>query len=222
MRCGDCERRDTGGVQAGEGALRRPRYSPKRDKVHRGATAFAQLNCHAMRRVVVDANAIDPIVDLPGAYEVMRSSVDQGQLEVLFTHITIDELAATPDEDRRSLLLLLLVDLGHLIPTGAFVLGFSRLSFARLTSDGEAVEAFRSGNIDHTRDALVAATAQFERCALVTSDQRLTNRARERGVEVITPDDLLAELGFNVQSSDPPPGSNNGGGYPYSASEDQP
>jgi hypothetical protein len=34
---------------------------------------------------------------------------------------------------------------------------------------------------------------------------------------VITPDDLLAELGFNV-----PPGSNNVGGSPYPASEDQP
>ncbi len=149
-----------------------------------------------MRRVVVDANAIDPIVNRPGAHEVMRSAVDQGQLEVLFTHITIEELAATPDEDRRSRLLLLLVDLGRLIPTGALVLGFSRLGFARLGSDREAVEAFRSGNIAHTRDALVAVTAQHEHCALVTYDQRLTNRARERGVEVITPEELLAELGF--------------------------
>jgi rRNA-processing protein FCF1 len=156
-----------------------------------------------MRRVVVDANAIDPLVDLPGAYEVVRSSVDQRQLKVLFTHVTIDELTATPDEERRSRLLSLLVDLGHLIPTGAFVLGFSRLNFARLSSDEEAVEAFRSGRIDHTRDALVAATAQFEQCALVTRDKRLTNRARNRGVDVITPDDLLAELGFNVRGAQP-------------------
>jgi predicted nucleic acid-binding protein len=135
-----------------------------------------------------------------GAYEVMRSSVDQGQLEVLFTHVTIDELAATPDEDRGSRLLLLLVDLGHLIPTGAVVLDFSRLNFARLASDTEAVEAFRSDNIDHTRDAPVAVTAQHEHCALVTNDERLTNRGRERGVEVITPAELLADLGFDVQS----------------------
>lgn len=158
-----------------------------------------------MRRVVVDANAIDPIVDLPGAYEALRSSIDQGQLEVLFTHVTIDELAETADKDRtsakkdrRSRLLLLLVDLGRLVPTGAFVLDFSRLNFARLGTDDEAVEAFRSGNIDHTRDALVAATAQFEQCALVTRDKRLTNRARDRGLEVITPIDLLAEFGFNA------------------------
>lgn len=150
-----------------------------------------------MRRVVVDSNAIDPLVDRPGAYEVMRSSVDRGQLEVLFTHITIEELAATPDEERRSRLLLQLVGLGHLIPTGAFVLGFSRLGFARFGSDDEAFEAFRSGNVGHTRDALIAATAQYEQCALLTGEKRLTNRARERGVEVITPDDLLAELGFN-------------------------
>ncbi|WP_196054660.1 PIN domain-containing protein [Nocardia aurantiaca] len=154
-----------------------------------------------MRRVVVDANAMDPIVDLPGAYEVIRNSVDQGRLEVLFTHVTIDELAATPDEERRRLLLLLVVELGHLIPTGASVLGFSRVNFARLTSDAEALEAFRSGNIDHTRDALVAATAQFEQCALVTSDKRLRNRARARGIEVITPDKLLTELGFDTEGA---------------------
>lgn len=152
-----------------------------------------------MRRVVVDANAIDLFIDLQGAEEFVRSSVDHGQLEVLYTHITIDELAATPDQERRSRLLLLLVGLGHLVPTGAFVLGFSRLGYGRLTSDGEALEAFRSGNVVHTRDALIAATAQYEQCALVTNDRRLTNRARERGVEVIMPEDLLADLGFDVQ-----------------------
>lgn len=151
-----------------------------------------------MRRVVVDANAIDPIVDLPGAYEAVRSAIDQGQLEMLFTHVTIDELAATANEDRRSRLLLMLTDLGHLVPTGAFVVGFSRIDFARLTPDSEALEAFRSGSIDHTRDALIAATAQFEKCALVTFDKRLTNRARDRGVEVITPTELFAEVGFNA------------------------
>jgi predicted nucleic acid-binding protein len=153
-----------------------------------------------MRRVVFDSNAIDPLIDVPGAYETMRSAVDQGQLEVLFTHITIEELAATPDEDRRSRLLLQLVALGHLVPTGALVLGYSRLGFARFGSDDEALEAFRSGNVDHTRDALIASTAQYERCALVTDERRLTNRARERGVEVITTHDLLAEL---EQETDP-------------------
>ena len=149
-----------------------------------------------MRRVVVDANAIDPLINTPGAYEATRSAIDDGQLELLFTHITVEELAETPDLDRRSHLLLILIDLGRIIPTGAFVLDYSRLNFARLNDDTEAFEAFRSGNIDHTRDALIAATAQYEKCAMVTFDKRLTARARDRGVEVLTPTELLREIGF--------------------------
>lgn len=149
-----------------------------------------------MRRVVLDSNAVDPIVDRPGAYEAIRAAVDEDRLEVLFTHITVDELAEIPDPERRSQLLLVLFALGHLVATGAAVVGFSRLDFCRLNDDTEALEAFRSGNIDHTRDALIASTAQFEQCALVTNDKRLTRRARERGVEVITVIDLLAELGL--------------------------
>ena len=161
-----------------------------------------------MRRVVVDNMVIDHIDKFPGAYEVMRSSVDRGNLRRCSRTSPSKSCAAIPDkdQDKRSRLLVLLVGLGRLIPTGAFVLGSwaPAWAVARLTSDGDAFETFRSRNvrhINHTRDALVAATAQFEGCALVTDDQRLTKRARERGLEVITPKELLAELGFDVQSA---------------------
>ncbi len=144
----------------------------------------------------MDSNAIDPIADTPGAYEATRAAVDAGRVELLFTHVNIDELAAVPDLERRSRLLLTLVDLGRLIPTGACALNFSRLNFARLNDDEQVFEALRSGNIDHTRDALIAVTADFEQCALVTNERRLTNRARDRGLEVLTTLELLHDLGF--------------------------
>lgn len=115
---------------------------------------------------------------------------------MLFTHVNIDELAATPDLDRRSQLLLVLVDLGRLVLTGARALDVSRHNFARLADDVDVLEALRSGNIDHTRDALIAATALFEGCALVTNERRLGNRARERGIEVLGTVELLSEFGF--------------------------
>jgi predicted nucleic acid-binding protein len=93
-------------------------------------------------------------------------------------------------------LLLVLVDIGRLVPTGAAALDYSRLNFARLCDDVQVVEALRSGNTDHTRDALIAATAVFEGCALITNERRLTARARERSIEVLTTYDLLGELGF--------------------------
>lgn len=150
-----------------------------------------------MRRVVMDSNAVDPIMDLPGAYEIARAAVRAGQLVMLYTHVNIEELAAVPDLDRRSRLLLTLIDLGQLVPTGAFALDVSRLGFARLFDDVDVLEALRSGNIDHTRDALIASTALVEKCALVTSDIRLAGRAQVRGIEVLTSLNLLAGLGFH-------------------------
>jgi hypothetical protein len=107
-----------------------------------------------MRRAVLDSNAIDPLIDLVGAYETLRAAVDDGRLRLLFTHVNIDELAVVSDAERRSRLLLAMVDLGQLVPTGACVADVSRCDFARLVEDVDAVEALRSGNIDHTRDAL--------------------------------------------------------------------
>jgi hypothetical protein len=101
-----------------------------------------------VRRVVLDSNAIDPIADVPGAYEAVRKAVDEDKVELLYTHITIDELVAIPDLERRSRLVLLLIDLGRLVPTGAFALDFSRLDFARLDdSDDNEWEALRSHSV---------------------------------------------------------------------------
>jgi len=150
-----------------------------------------------MRRAVLDSNAVDPLIDRPGAYEAVRAALDAGRVELLFTHVNIDELAAVPELDRRSRLLLTLIDIGRLVPTGAFALDVSRLNFARLDEDVDVIEALRSGNVDHTRDALIAATAIYEGCALVTNERRLTARARDRGIQVLTTLDLLAELGFS-------------------------
>lgn len=153
-----------------------------------------------MRRVVFDSNAIDPVADTPGAYETLEAAVKAGTLDVMYTHVTIDELVAIPDLDRRGWLVLLMVSLGRVVPTGDTVADFSRVNFCRVGADEdeEIVEALRSGSIDHTRDALIASTARFERCALVTNERRLANRSRERGIEVLTTADLLGEFGFRA------------------------
>jgi hypothetical protein len=152
-----------------------------------------------MRRVVLDSNAVDPLIDLPGAYEAVQAAVDGGRLDVLYTHVTVDELAATRDPDRRSRLLSTVRTLGRLVPTGAFALDVSRLGLARLSDDVEAVETLRSNNVAHTRDALIAVTAASENCALVTNEvRRLPARAREQGIEVITSAELLAWVGFDA------------------------
>lgn len=151
-----------------------------------------------MRRVVFDSNAIDPIADAPGALDALQSAVESGALVVLYTHVTTDELSAIPDADRRARLLLVMGALGRIVPTGDFILDVSRLDFARLgdASSAVAIENLRSNSAAHSRDALIASTARYEQCALVTNERRLAARARDEGIEVLTTASLLAEFGF--------------------------
>lgn len=149
-----------------------------------------------MHRYVFDSNAVDPIADLAGAYEAVRAAVDEGRVEILFPHITLDELAQTPDLERRQLLLVALVSLGRLVPSAAFVFNQSRFDRARLGGDTFTFDALKAGTDKQARDALIGVTAKFERCTLVTNDGTLTRNARGRGIDVVAPRDFLAHLGF--------------------------
>jgi rRNA-processing protein FCF1 len=150
-----------------------------------------------MRRVLLDSNALDPVINTFGAYEALEGAVNSAKLEVLFTHVTIDEIAATPDLDKRQWLLNLLVFLGRPIYTSGTVFDFSRLNFCRLMADDDdTFEPLRSKSIKHSRDALIAHTALNERCTLITNEKRLAARARDQGVEVLTTVELLGEFGF--------------------------
>src|SRR5262249_54558884 len=118
-----------------------------------------------VRHVVMDSNPMDPVMDLPGAYDTLRTAVDACDREMLFTHVTIEELAAISDDERRCRLLIFLVDLGHLVRTGGFILGASRLDFGRLSDDSESIDVLSSGRGEsHLRDALIGATALVDNC----------------------------------------------------------
>ena len=83
------------------------------------------------------------------------------------------------------------------------MLDVSRLTFCRVMADDDKTfEPLRSGNIKHSRDALIAHTALCEGCALITNEKRLAARAREQGAEVLTTAELLAEFGFVSKSTE--------------------
>jgi hypothetical protein len=161
-----------------------------------------------VRRVLIDSSALDPLLHALGAFESLEEAVESGNLEILFTHITVDEIAATPDLEKRQWLLNMLVALGRIIDTSGAVLDFSRLNFCRVMSDDDQdFEPLRSHSIGHSRDALIAHTALNEHCALVTNEKnRLPARAREQGVEVLTTAQLLAEFGYTLPAADQPGG----------------
>jgi hypothetical protein len=151
--------------------------------------------------VVIDNNGIDPIADIPGAYDAVLAGIDRGDLQILYVHTTLTEVADTPDKDRRDQLLLTLVNLGKPVPSHGFVLGESRLDHAALTDESGVadLEALASGNLDHEnnrRDALVANTAKANGWAVVTNESRLRKRSTSLGVEVLSTEALLGEIGF--------------------------
>ncbi|MGW4501474.1 hypothetical protein ACWENR_23015 [Micromonospora sp. NPDC004336] len=153
-----------------------------------------------MRRVVLDCNGVDPIVDLPGALDVMKAAISAGKLKLIGTHVLAEEVEATPDPQRRAELQQL-VRLAEVVPTGAFIFDVSRFDQARLGGDTEAVERLLGGNpAKNSRDALIAVTSLVDGCALVTSDKRLRREASALGVEVLHARELLAELGYEVAS----------------------
>ncbi|KPI19734.1 hypothetical protein OV450_7837 [Actinobacteria bacterium OV450] len=155
-----------------------------------------------MHRYVFDSNAVDPIADRPGAYELVRAAVDEERIEILFPHLALDELAQTDDLERRQLLLVVLVSLGRLVFSGGFVFDQSRFDQARLGGEAVTFDTLKSGKDRNTRDALIGVTAEFEQCTLVTEDGVLTQNARGRGLAVVAPLAFLTRLGFIDSSSE--------------------
>jgi predicted nucleic acid-binding protein len=153
----------------------------------------APRNSDALR-AVIDSNAIDSFIDPSTRYEALDAASADGRLVLMWTHINVDELSAIPDDERRAKLLNVAASLCQFVPTGAAVWDYSRWNFARWTDDSEALDAFRRGNLRHTRDAILAATAQHEHADLVTSDKQLAARATARGVRVWTPEQLAIEV----------------------------
>ena len=141
-------------------------------------------------RFMIDSMIFDKIIDEPTAAELVRRLATSGVLVLLATHVQIDEVARTSDEDRRNRLLAVPVES---VPTYGVVLGISRLGQARL-SESEPLETLRGDNLDHTEDALIAATAQYEGVTLVTEDRTLTSRAGNQGIPVCNWQAFLGRL----------------------------
>ncbi|MHB8463851.1 MAG: type II toxin-antitoxin system VapC family toxin [Acidimicrobiales bacterium] len=127
-------------------------------------------------RFLLDSNVIDALIDR-SQYIAFREAVSQGRCRVTITHVQIDELARTPDVERRCQLLVALIALHpEFHQTAGFVLDFSRLGGSSL-GDGVTVDAIRGDNVGRSGDALIAATAEGSSFILVTEDGQLRRQA---------------------------------------------
>ena len=143
------------------------------------------------RRFLLDSNVYDQLVASPERQIEVIGSCQSGEIELLMTHVQLDELTAMADDAKRRRTLAIPFTP---VPTYGMVLGTSRVGLARF-GESELIDSVRSEEGNHTNDALLAATAKYEQAILVTNDIRLSRRAIEIEVKVWEPTKFLELLG---------------------------
>ena len=108
------------------------------------------------------------------------------------THIQVDEINSTKDDERRARLLLMQASLRcELLPTQTFVLDISRLDHAKL-GDGRLfsslkaqLDALNGTKKSNGRDALIAEAAIANEYTLLTADEDLRSTTEGHGGKVM-------------------------------------
>ena len=137
-------------------------------------------------KYVVDTNIINRLVD--GTVQPEDLPNDG---EFVATHVQIDELNKTKDEERRARLFIkFAITVGHVVPTESLVVGISRVGLSKV-SDGNlysslraALDARNGAKLNNAQDALIAEVAVKNGYVLVTADADLTQVAQQHGGKV--------------------------------------
>ena len=139
---------------------------------------------------MLDTNVIDKLAADPELVDLLSLSAQRGEIQLLVTHLQIDEVLEIGDHARarREALLQVLANLpAERVPTYGFLLDRSRLDHAALASDNHAAlfrELTRS-NPRHHEDVLILLTAAWLYADLVTENRKdLAKMAARIGVAV--------------------------------------
>lgn len=135
---------------------------------------------------VVDTCIINKLVD-----GLIEPEDLPGDGEFLMSHIQIDELNKTKDEERRARLFLKFAKtITQVVPTETTILGVSRLGECKL-GDGAVYSAIKAeldslngGKANNTMDALIAEVAVDNGYTLLTADFYLSEAAKAHGCTV--------------------------------------
>lgn len=136
-------------------------------------------------KYVVDTCTINHLVDGTVRLEDLPNDGD-----FVATHIQLDELNKTPNEERRARLTLKFATLRpEVVPTESFVIGTSRVGCGKLNgglydSLKNALDA-RKRKLNNIQDALIAEVAARNDYVLITGDADLAEVAREHGCKVL-------------------------------------
>jgi predicted nucleic acid-binding protein len=136
---------------------------------------------------VVDTNIINRLVD--GTIQP-EDLPNDGQF--IATHVQIDELNKTPDQERRARLFIkFATTVDDVVPTESLVVGISRIGLSKV-SDGKtysslrtALDARNKGKPNNGQDSLIAEVAIKRGCVLLTADSDLAEVVENHGCKVL-------------------------------------
>jgi predicted nucleic acid-binding protein len=137
-------------------------------------------------KCVVDTNVINRLIDGSLSTEDMPA-----EAELVATHVQVDELNKTRDEDRRARLFLrFTTTVDDVVPTESTILGVSRLGYSKLGDGGlygrlkTDLDALNKAKANNAQDALIAEVAIANGYTLLTADYDLSLVARKHGCTV--------------------------------------
>lgn len=137
------------------------------------------------QRIIFDSNIFDKLI----IGELSNNEIEDSKIngfEYFITHVQTDEISKCSDEEKRKKLTLFFVVLKPtVVGTESFVIGTSRLGFAKL-SDGQTFEKLRKGNLKYTNDALIGEVALKNDLVLVSEDKQLRNKVNSESGKAIS------------------------------------
>ena len=137
-----------------------------------------------MRRIAIDTHVVDFLLARTDLRVALTEHGARGALTIIANHVVEDQLAATPDADKRAALLALYGALPQeRYDTAGFIMDISRLDRAALEDEGAVpLDALSTRQRGRWHDALIGATAAAHADVLVTDDQDLAAKMRRSGV----------------------------------------
>jgi len=146
-----------------------------------------------LKKIMFDSNVFD---QLPSIIDKIKYS-SESQYEYYITTIQVEELCEIPDEkiEKRKTNILMLADLrAKLVPISLMILnGRARIGYARLGT-GEVYNSILNEKRSNIDDAVIADTAVFEGCTLITEDKNLYNRMHRTNYDVMFLDEFLETI----------------------------
>ena len=115
---------------------------------------------------MLDTNVIDALMADLDLVSLLRDAVAEGKVELLITHVQIDEvlnMGPSKRAKREALIQMLAALPAKRVPTYGFVLDLSRWDSAMFASEAHAATLLdlTGGNTRHNEDALIVLTAAW-------------------------------------------------------------